>query len=229
MANPIYAKNKDDAGYHLVWEGGIITHDALARIIPFLFEKIGIGDDVNDADCKIIARQIRNWARLQEIWMLDVDEAFFRHGMTVFMPPFIEKLEQNADKIESVIPGMKCEIREIYTKLNFSTFNVLPKRAGNDGINDASPDDVFDMMLKMAIFFEKSGGIIPEDEATDDDNRAAFVEFVEKKGDAIPGDGLIDAFIKEEIEPVSGYDPEYFEYFKKLLAPAVEKRLLRRK
>ena len=224
MANPIYGRNTGGNGRHLVWDGGILTHEALSRIIPFLFDKIGIGDEVTDADCKMIARQIRNWARHQETWINEVDTAFFRYGITAFMPPFIEKLVKNADTIDAVVPGMKREIWEIYTKLNFSTFSTRPKRRGKDGIKVVDPKEVFAEMLAMAEFFDKSGGIIPEDLAGDDDNRADFIAFMNEKGNSIPAGDIVDAFIDQEVRPIHGEETEYIDYLKGLLGPVVGSR-----
>jgi hypothetical protein len=144
--------------------------------------------------------------------------------MTVFMPPFIMKLKDNADKIDSVVPGMKREIMEIYTKLNFSTFDTRPKRRGDDGIEDVDPKEVFSMMLEMADFFEKSGGIIPEEVAADDDHRADFIAFIKEKRGSIPVESMVDAFINEKIRPLLGNEPDYFEYIKKLVTPIMAAR-----
>jgi methylmalonyl-CoA mutase C-terminal domain/subunit len=60
------------------------------------------------------------------------------------------------------------------------------------------------------------GGIIPDDDVIDDDNRADFAAFVKKKKGTIPDDGMINAFIDEEIKPRVGNDPDYLDYIKKL-------------
>jgi hypothetical protein len=221
MANAIYGKNKDETGHHLVWDKGILSHDLLARIIPFVFEKVSVGEKASSLDCKLVARLVRHWARLQKIWLHDLDSAFFRFGITTFMPPFIKKLEGNADRIESVIPGMKREILEIYTKLNFSTFDPDPKHRDDD--EDLDAGGIIGMMLEMADFFEKSGGIIPEGRASDDDHRADFIGFVNKKRGTVPMGSMVDAFIDETIRPVIGDDPEFFEYIKKIVTPMAKR------
>jgi hypothetical protein len=223
MANPLYGKNKDATGHHLIWDEGIMSHELLSRITPFLFEKISgfMNEHVSKKDCILIARNIRNWASTQKLWIHDIDKAFFRYGITTCMPPFIKKLEQNDDKIEAIIPGMKNKIREIYLYMNMSTFDPGRKTHDKDGGNDDDDDDdagkMIEHMLDMATFFETCGGIIPEWKASDDDHRVDFASFMNEKGCTMPPERLVDAFIDEKVRPLVGDDPEYFDYIKKLV------------
>jgi len=190
MANPLFGKALDANGHHVIWDEGFGSHELLARITPFLFPRYSgfMDDTLSEEDCKLIGRLVRNWAGLQGIWNESkyINQNFFRQGNTVFMPPFIKLLDENADKIEEVIPGIKDQIRDIYLMLNQSTADI----------EEDNPKEIIESMLKVAEWFEASGGLVSEEQANDDDFKTDFLLFIKENNKVFHGkDEMIEAFL----------------------------------